>query len=442
MPTNVGPNTFGDENLVFGYDLSDAKNSYIGQPVDNYIWHQNAVAQASYTPYSATSSGTWNAKHPRAIRAYRSDGGDITGYVNTGVGDWTNTYHAIWEYDPELGKPVVVMNDRDGQWKAKSYGTGMGSWASYGKGHGDTYTISWLQWVDHLSKNAKAGVYCRTPEGNYGFHDGQANSATAYNTKLYTWQRVYQTYTTSTARNINDTYSAIYMYGHYNVRGTVKIADVQFNWGSYPMQYSPNSARSNTQGLLDLTGNSTIDLTNVSFDSNAQMTFDGTDDYAALSGFVQPSNPNNFTVEAVVKLLAHNAGTNIGSVIVNNYSSLRGWIFFLNGPSSFLGLRHHNESNPGGYNVVYGTGINLNQWYHIAATDDGVTVRLYINGVQVTSGSSGPSVNYAGQPIIGQFGGGYAVTNGSIPYVRIFDRALTASEVASNYKAIKGRFNI
>jgi len=203
-----------------------------------------------------------------------------------------------------------------------------------------------------------------------------------------------------------------------------------------------NGTRSVTQGLKDLTGRSTIDLTNVSFDSNAQMTFDGTDDYAALSGFVQPSNPNNFSVEAVVKLSSHNTGTNIGSVIVNNYSSLRGWIFFLNGPSSFLGLRHHNESNPGGYNVVYGTGINLNQWYHIAATDDGTTVRLYINGVQVTSGSSGPSINFAGQPIIGQFGGGNAVTNGSIPYVRIFDRALPASEIQQNFNAIKGRYGL
>ena len=208
-----------------------------------------------------------------------------------------------------------------------------------------------------------------------------------------------------------------------------------------PVRYTTGT-RSVTQGLKDLTGRSTIDLTNVSFDSNAQMTFDGTDDYAALSGFVQPSNPNNFSVEAVVKLSSHNAGTNIGSVVVNNYSSLRGWIFFLNGPSSFLGLRHHNESNPGGYNVVYGTGINLNQWYHIAATDDGVTVRLYINGVQVTSGSSGPSVNYAGQPIIGQFGGGNAVTNGSIPYVRIFNRALPASEIQQNFNAIKGRYGL
>ena len=48
-----------------------------------------------------------------------------------------------------------------GQWKAKSFGTGLGSWNSLGLTHGSKYTISWLQWVDNLSKNAKAGLYTK-----------------------------------------------------------------------------------------------------------------------------------------------------------------------------------------------------------------------------------------------------------------------------------------
>ena len=116
-----------------------------GAPTTNYIDFQNAVPQTSYSTYSATSSGTWNAKHPKAINAYNADGGNITSYINTGVTDWTNTYHAHWQYDTVLKKPVVVMNDVDGAWKAKSFGTGLGSWASYGLTAGSQYTISWLQ---------------------------------------------------------------------------------------------------------------------------------------------------------------------------------------------------------------------------------------------------------------------------------------------------------
>jgi len=35
MPTSVGPNTFGEENLVFGYDTGDSVNSYKGEPTTN-----------------------------------------------------------------------------------------------------------------------------------------------------------------------------------------------------------------------------------------------------------------------------------------------------------------------------------------------------------------------------------------------------------------------
>lgn len=218
------------------------------------------------------------------------------------------------------------------------------------------------------------------------------------------------------------------------------ITGVQYEYKAYPTQFTTGT-RSATQGLKDLTGRSTIDLSNVSFDSNAQMTFDGTDDYVGLAGFTQPSNPNIFSVEAVVKLFDHNAGTNIGSVIVNNYSSLNGWIFFLNGPNSKLSLRHHNGSATS-YNVEYSSGINLNQWYHIAATDDGAVVRIYLNGTQVVTGTSATSTNYSGQPLIGQFGGGNAMTYGNITVVRIYNRTLSASEIQQNFNAVRGRYGI
>ena len=430
--------TAGAKSLIFAYDTGDTRNSYKGRPTENYIHHQNALPQSSYSNWSATSAGAWNTNHPDSIRAYNSNGGEISGYYNSGVTDAANTHHAHWQYDNILKKPVVVMNDVDGQWKAKSFGTGMGSWTSYGKGFGATYTISWLQWVDNLSKYMSAGLYRRTPENNNNFHDGRS---TTYNTQVGTWQRVYHTFTTSTVVDLDSTYLSIYMYGHYGTRATIKVADVQFNWGDHPHQFV-NGTRSVTEGLKDLTGNVSLNLSNVSFNSIAHPTWDGTDDYISMTGFTQPSDPNNFSVEAIVKLNSHNSGTNIGSVIVNNYSSLKGWIFYLDGPDSRLGLRHHNDGNAGGYSIEYGTGINLNQWYHIAATDDGTTVRLYINGLQVTSGSSATSVNYTGQPLIGQFGGGNAVTDGDIPVTKIYNRALTAGEVKTNYNNYKGRFNI
>ena len=439
MATIGGPNTKKD-NVVFGYDtgygVADYKTItrfFRGAPTINYIHTQNAVAQSSYTAYSATSSGTWNAKHPNAIRAYNAQGGDITAYINSGVNDWTNTYHAIWELDPILKKPVVVMNDVGGQWKAKSFGTGLGSWTSQGKTHGDTYTISWLQWVDNLSKNAKAGLYTKNSSGSNGFHDGQANSASAYNTKTNTWQRVYQTYTTNSNRDLSETLASIYMYGHHNVRATVKIADVQFTWGSTPFPFSAAYERSSTQSLIDLKRTADIDLSNISFDSTGQPAFDGTDEYINLGDYAAIKLGTNFTIECVVRpeedkwmYFFHKGYGSNNSLAWGRHSSGDDWFF-----STMIG---------GSYQNSYMGTATLNKYCHLVATYDGANLRLYENGVlKVTSAKTHDMLTSSS---IAGIGGPDRYWNGKIPVTKIYSKVLTTEEVVSNFNAYKNRFGI
>jgi hypothetical protein len=428
------------DGLVFGYDsgygIADNITStrfYKGAPTTNPIYNQNAVAQDSYTTYSATSSGTWNAKHPNAIRAYNSQGGDITGYYNGGVGDAANTYHAIWELDPILNKPVVVMNDVAGQWKAKSFGTGLGSWTSQGKTHGDTYTISWLQWVNHLSKNAKAGLYTKNSSGSSGFHDGQANSASAYNTELGTWQRVYQTYTTNSNRDLNHSQASIYMYGHYNVRAIVKVADVQWQWGStpYPFVEGDVSERSSTQSLIDLKRTTNIDVSNMSFDSTGQPEFDGTDDIISQSRIIDTAD---YSAEFVFKADVNTSGTEhwLGS----QYPGTGRIIFDL-----WTNNKLRNFIN--GTSITGATTIATGNWYHAIFTRNSSGVaHIYLNGVQDATGSISTST-----PVNDPFdiGGSTTLTrwfNGSIAVVKTYNTVITAAQAAQNYKAYKNRFDI
>ena len=434
MSAHASPNIITD-GLAFMYDTGSGK-SYRGEPTINYIHHQNAVAKDSYSAYSATSSGTYNAKHPDAIIAYNAAGTQMSGYYNGGVGDATNTYHAHWQYDPILKKPVVVMNDVDAQWKAKWLYTSMGSWTSYGKGHGDTYTISWLQWVDHLSKNAKAGLYSRTTASVNGFHDGQANSASAYNTKLRTWQRVYQTYTTSSVRDLDSTYLYIYMYGMYNVRATVKVADVQFTWGSHPAQFSTEYERTATQGLLDLTGNRTIDLSNVSFDSDAQITFDGTDDFISIPTYTFGNG--SWTLNAWV-----NPDVVSGYNIMSNSSG---------GPVTnafgFNGGKTHYRNYDGDWRYHDGnTTLPINNWYMLtwvnyegASASDG-TMKMYVNGVADSDTFNSYTTNGGPCNAIGR-NWTSAFYNGKIPQVSINTKSLSDAEVLQNYNATKSRFGL
>ena len=425
------------DGLVFGYDTgySVADNItttrfYKGAPTINYIHHQNAVAQDSYTTYSATSAGNWNSNHPNAIRAYNASGGDITGYYNGGVGNAQDTHHGHWQYDTILKKPVVVMNDVAAQWKAKSFGTGLGTWTSHGKVHGDTYTISWLQWVDNLSKNAKAGLYTKNTSNGSGFHDGQANSTSSYNTKVRTWQRVYQTYTTNSVRDLNHSLASIYMYGHYNVRATVKIADVQFTWGSTPFPYSAEYERTSTASLIDLKKTTDIDVSNVSFDSTGQPTFDGTDDIIN-TGMLTSRNPTYepLTIEAIVKS--------------DTTSSARMWLDATsNGTNQrlYCALPYAGSSSPMGVQAsAWSISTPQNtDFHHIVITMNGTTCQLYLDGA---AHSSKAYTSYGLQSI--NIGGrnGYRWI-GKIPVVKMYNKALSATEVEQNFKAYKNRFDI
>ena len=83
---------------------------------------------------------------------------------------------------------------------------------------------------------------------------------------------------------------------------------------------------------------------------------------------------------------------------------------------------------------VYGpTALTANTWAHLAATYDGATMRLYVNGAQVASQAQTGAIATSTNPL--QIGGdslygGYFA--GQIDEVRIYDRALNIAEIQSD----------
>lgn len=79
-------------------------------------------------------------------------------------------------------------------------------------------------------------------------------------------------------------------------------------------------------------------------------------------------------------------------------------------------------------------------WYHLFWTRIGSTNSLYINGNQVVTATN--SENYdSGELHIGRNRSGTGLFNGLISTVSIYKgKGLTASEIAQNYNAIKGRY--
>ncbi|WP_128572421.1 endo-beta-N-acetylglucosaminidase H [Chryseobacterium sp. P1-3] len=78
------------------------------------------------------------------------------------------------------------------------------------------------------------------------------------------------------------------------------------------------------------------------------------------------------------------------------------------------------------------TALSANTWYHVAATYDGATMKLYINGVLDASKAQAGNVNSNGAFNVGYLYNVSRNFNGKIDEVRVWKRALSQTEISQN----------
>jgi len=461
----TGPN-IQNNGLVFAYDTGEFSSNnpnktkfspagkggrrfFKGKSSINYAAFKNAVPQSSYSSYAATTSGTWVDKHPGSIRVYNAQGTDISYSSNSGVGDWTNTYHAYWTYDNILKKPVIQMNAFDSNWKAKSFGVGMSAWNAYGVSAGDKYVISWLQWTSHIDLRADVGLYTRNTAGSNGFHDGRQSPR---NIRTNRWERKHAVYTVSSNRDLTHSQGSIYMYGHTTSNGSgkvLKIANVQIEIDTdYPSEYldsistAATNTRSSTQSLIDLKKTTTLNTDTISFDSSGFPTFDGTDDYLTIAGSTDITSDAK-TIEIAFKMNG-------------SYSNFSPLAVYANGSSStnriWLGLQKKKFRMHGwGTDDPDGTTtISADEWYICTFSYNKSTqaMKMYTNGVlesSTTNSQGGVTASSSLNWYIGTVPGGWqsvTYSNVNVPIFKIYNRILSDSEVKQNFNAYRKRFGI
>jgi len=105
------------------------------------------------------------------------------------------------------------------------------------------------------------------------------------------------------------------------------------------------------------------------------------------------------------------------------------WQLRYNSPGGFMGF----QFNAGGSKwISVQQKLEPEQWYHITGTYDGVDAICYLDTVETERISMPPIASGAGNFYIGQ-DGWVNVFDGVVDEVRIYNRALSESEIQNNY---------
>jgi len=379
--------------LIFHFDTGDIYNSYLGRPTTNMLGDSMSVYNnvSGDVPYTLTTTGEYYRGAPvyKEVLTPTSSSGVSwltagnnpgIGVVTGGGGGTANRYtgHSIF-FKPTVpmhSSPIYTHYSNIGGWQSSTNYEDMG----------DGWFRAYVLWYDTVTRS----------DGKYW----AINPLTA-------------------SLNVPIT---IYWAGPF--KEDLNVQSVS--------QYV-YSSRSNTQGLKDLTGVHSLDLSNVSFNNatRPQMYFDGTNDYINIASS-NLFDTQTVTVEVVVKPYAISQnGFWFEKGSVNTQYSL-----FMEG--SNIVWRQAGNSQ-----YCSTSHMTVNQWNHVVGTFKTGERRTYVNGqCKVDDGLSYTMNTGQGNQFIGSYNSGGYHYNGEIAVVKVYNRVLTADEVHKNYLHYKERFSM
>jgi len=161
------------------------------------------------------------------------------------------------------------------------------------------------------------------------------------------------------------------------------------------------------------------------------LSFDGINDWVTITDSDSLDLTNGMTLEAWVKPTSSAAWR---SVILKETT----------GGLAYSAYSHNDRNRPAGYVHIGGSDVSaagtaslpLNSWSHLAVTYNGSVLRIYVNGAQKASRSVGGALTASAGPL--RLGGNSVWGEyfaGLIDEIRIYNRALSATEIQSDMNA-------
>lgn len=386
MSVYAGPE-FNESGLIYYHDMNN-KKSYAGAPTTNHV--TNADTMPGWNTYGGTPV------------AFQTEFG-TTGYKMYNAPSWNGIYKTV---------TVPVAG---------------------------TYTFSaWIRYLGGSPNNNGGTVYIS------GYGGGDVNTAVNKNI-IGQWQRVSRTVTTTTT---SMTFYLISYGGTNNGSSDYSSWEVtmpQVEAGSATTTWL-NGTRSSTQVLRDLTGLNTI-TANLTHNTDNTFSFNGSSNFLQVpySATLAPTTGITMSVWATTDWQT------TSSVRFMSRTEGGGWQLSINDDPA--GNRVGMTIHVGGtYRYCTVPKSSVTAGYHnLVGTCNGRYLNLYIDGIVVNTIDLGSvlALTYSANNdlIIGAEAGGSGPAgsnfiSGSIPVSQIYNRALSAAEVYSNYTALRLRYGI
>ena len=200
-----------------------------------------------------------------------------------------------------------------------------------------------------------------------------------------------------------------------------------------------DTVRSVSGSIKDITGTHDLNVSNVSFDSNGQITFDGTNDYLEVADNNSLDLTTNMSFEFIVKANSSQSNSFPRLIDKSNY------LIHISQTSPFTIAMNITISGGTLRQTAIGTAFTSNSYTHIVCTYDGQLGKIYTNGSLVKTSDFSSVAGAATNSTSLKFGGNGTssrVLNGEIPVARVYSRVLSAEEVIQNFNTLKDRFEI
>lgn len=408
-----GPNMVED-GLVFYYDTGNGK-SYAGEPATN-------SQDPDYAAFTQAGFDAWGCY----------DGGSP---AHTWDENQSKTYTNIPGPDGRLVDAMLYHNFTGG-FHGPTHWSGV---AASLLTNGSKITVQgWVKAADAASIGKTV-----TPYLYYNKIGGGAYSSGTGHTITSEWQLVSHSYTVPEGSTGNGT---MYFFTSGGTNIKMYLTKTAIVGGKlHAVQWLPgNTTRSVTDSLKDLAGNSSIDVTNGTFNSNAQLDFDGTSGIISVPYNSNLDTPNGATYECVI--YPEGAGEFLSRGKSDSGTDPDNPRFYRDG-SGYI----YFDWSTTGTDVYSATVVGVtptNAWSHVVGVaEPNQALRIYVNGEEANLGNSRNTLSStlpnSQDPI--KIGGVTWIPryfNGKVAVVKLYNRVLTDQEISNNFNGIRSRFGI